>query len=212
MVNKPAGWLSIPGRDSPDGKPSPYPVLSEWASDDEARFTGVPEGRVWVVHRLDVETSGVMLFARSAAAHKQAGEWFMKHQVKKTYDAIAQGLPGAPVFRVNEPIEGARAVTQVEVRERLQGAFLARVRIVTGKRHQIRIHLANSGFPVWGDERYGGSMKIDLPGGPLSVERVALHSAKLELPGGETFEAAWPEDFQRWLTAARPSGANEWRS
>lgn len=205
VVAKPAGWLSIPGRDGPDGRPNPNPVLSDWARDQESIFD--PKcTEIWVVHRLDLETSGVILFARSASAHRQANQWFEKHQVKKTYECLAQGIPGTPVLRIDTPIEDQRALSQVEVRERLGAAgFLGRVRIVTGRRHQIRIHLSSIGHPLWGDVRYGGPSSVETPSGGLKIERVALHSAQLELPTGEKYQAPLPEDFRRWAEQARGS-------
>jgi 23S rRNA-/tRNA-specific pseudouridylate synthase len=181
-VDKPAGWLTIPGR-APG-----IPALSEWAS-------GPAGGKAWVVHRLDRETSGVVLFARTAEAHRRANEWFRRHQARKTYECLAAGKPGAPVLRLDAPVEGAPSVTQVEVVERFGDAgFLARARPLTGRRHQIRIHLAEAGHPLWGDAAYGG---------PPRAERVALHASRLELPDGSVFEAPWPEDFAGWVRAAR---------
>ncbi|HAR44392.1 MAG TPA: hypothetical protein DCS07_17475 [Bdellovibrionales bacterium] len=210
VANKPAGCLTIPGH------PSSHPSSNEPAGPQVPVLSlQVQEqfGRIWVVHRLDRDTSGVVLFARSAEAHRQANRWFSSHQVQKTYSCLAQGRPATPVFRINNPIQGAHCVTQVEVRERysLQGdesGFLALVKPLTGRRHQIRIHLAQAGFPLWGDLRYLGPSKIVLPAQDLSIPRVALHAARLELPAeygkkSEIFEAPWPEDFQTWVTSAR---------
>ena len=103
VLHKPSGWLSIPGR-APG-----VPVLSEWAAQEHAP--------VWTVHRLDRETSGVILFARTAEAHREASRWFQDHLVRKTYECLAIGALNAPVTRVKVPIEGAPSVTQVESRE-----------------------------------------------------------------------------------------------
>ncbi|MCM2323924.1 MAG: RNA pseudouridine synthase [Oligoflexia bacterium] len=200
VAYKPAGWLTIPGRPggSVAGAAPPTGVLSKWA---EERY-----GRIWVVHRIDRDTSGLVLFAREAESHRQANEWFQKHQVRKTYDCLATGVPAAPVFRIARPIEGAPSVTQIEVRESYQEGFLARVRLHTGRRHQIRIHLAGEGYPLWGDTRYQGPTQVRLGGRQLGIERVALHAAKLELPTGEAFEAYWPEDFKGWVERLREGG------
>lgn len=184
VVDKPSGWLTIPGRDTD------APVLSAWA-DREAGC------RLYTVHRIDRETSGVVLFARTAEAHRRAGIWFQRHECIKYYDAIAAGVIAQPMLRLNAPIEGASALSQVEVRETFDcegGASLVRVRIVTGRRHQIRIHLSGAGHPVWGDTRHGG---------PARCPRVALHAASLQLPSGEKFESPWPDDFKQWVCKLR---------
>src|SRR4051812_4747197 len=102
VFEKPPGWLSIPGRASAER--GALPVLSEWA---EQEF-----GRLWTVHRLDRDTSGVILMARTAEDRRQANQWFEERQVRKIYHLIAQGVPTVPVFRLSQPIEGVRAVTQ----------------------------------------------------------------------------------------------------
>ena len=101
---KPAGWLTIPGRDPA----SRAPVLKAWVDE---RF-----GRSFVVHRLDLETSGVILFARTEESHRRAGGWFQSHETRKHYDFLAQGSPKLPVFRVDLPIEGSPSRTQLEVK------------------------------------------------------------------------------------------------
>jgi len=189
VLNKPAGWLSIPGR-SPG-----IPVLLELAQE---RW-----GKLWTVHRIDLETSGVILFARSAEAHKLANSWFQRHQVKKAYDCLAEGAPSAPVLRLKTLVAGAPSTTQVTVLERFSQGFFARAVPLTGRRHQIRIHLADAGYPLFGDSTYGGRRIIDLAAGPLEVGRTALHASRLELPSGEIFEAAWPSDFASWLEVLR---------
>lgn len=193
VVDKPSGWLTIPGR----GSAGEIPVLERW-------LEGELNSRVWVVHRIDRETSGIVLFALSAEAHRQASLWFQQHQVKKQYDLLAAGAPGVPILRIREPIQGAPSVTQVERRESYGGCFLARATPVTGRRHQIRIHLAGCGHPLLGDRRYGGLTEVVTDrGGKIGIGRVALHAARLELPGGERFDAPWPPDFQGWVEALR---------
>src|SRR3712207_5806793 len=117
VLNKPPGWLTIPGR---SGARAVSGILLPWV---EERF-----GRTWVVHRIDVETSGVILFARTAEAHRKASLWFQRHEVRKTYDFLGAGSPHAPMARIQEPIEGSPSITQMEVKERYPGAFLGQAR------------------------------------------------------------------------------------
>jgi 23S rRNA-/tRNA-specific pseudouridylate synthase len=109
-------------------------------------------------------------------------------------------------MRVKRPVGGAPSVSQVEVRESYQEGFLARVTPITGRRHQIRIHLAAEGHPLWGDVKYGGPAAVQVGGRELGIGRVALHSARLELPTREVFEAPWPADFQSWVEELRKGG------
>lgn len=199
-VAKPSGWLTIPpssGRSTEPGIATPR-ILVDWVRENF--------GNALVLHRIDRETSGVVLFARTAEDQKIASEWFSKHRIKKAYDCLASGIPSQPVLKISEPIGGAKAVTQVEVRDRRGEGFLARAVPVTGRRHQIRIHLASRGHPLWGDVKYGGPSEVVLGGGRLSVPRVALHAARLELPTREVFEAAWPEDFRGWVERLKEEG------
>jgi 23S rRNA-/tRNA-specific pseudouridylate synthase len=181
VIDKPAGWLSIP-----PSQPSAAerPVISDWVR-------GLGQGDAFAVHRLDVETSGVLLLARTPEAHARANDWFAKHEVRKLYHFLASGsgLP-EPTMRVNAPVRGKPATTLLESREKLGAkAFLGWARPLTGRRHQIRLHLSGLGRPILGDREYGGDPAFD---------RVALHAARLELPSGERFEAPWPADFDRW--------------
>lgn len=194
-VNKPAGMLTIPGRD-PKEVSLVDRLRRKWK-------------RLQVVHRIDRETSGCVLFAKTPDTHRLACGWFEKHEVKKEYLAIVRGVPALPVFKITTPIEGARAITQATVEKRYGDSSLLRVRIVTGKRHQIRIHLTESGFPILGDSKYGGPKKFRRDDArEIHFARVALHAEKLELPTGEKMLASIPEDFANWLTLlADPRGS-----
>ena len=198
VVSKPSGWLTIPGRDSQQPDIAPAPVLSEWAKQN---FPSL-----YVVHRLDRETSGIVLFARTVEDHQQANLWFQNRKVKKTYHCLAQGRPSTPILKINLPIAGASSITQVEVKESYTEGFLAQVLPRTGRRHQIRIHLSKNGFPIWGDTHYSGPREITLGNSTLTIPRVALHASSLELPSGETFKATFPPDFAFWLVQLRKEG------
>lgn len=175
VVDKPAGLLTIPGRD-----------LSEPSLIERLRQTH-PD--LLVVHRIDRETSGCVLFAKNAESHRLANGWFEKHEVKKEYLALIEGSFAQPVLRLDRPIDGQKALSQATMVEEFETASLVRVRIQTGRRHQIRIHLSQAGHPILGDTLYRGK----------TMGRVALHAEKLELPTGEKILAPIPEDFQSWL-------------
>jgi len=185
VLDKPAGWLSVPGR-------SAGPVLSEWL--EQAECSPLRGQKAWVVHRLDRDTTGVILFARNADAHRRACMAFENRETRKIYECLAQGSPLLPVFRVADPIEGAPSQSQVEVLKQGKLGFHARVRIFTGRRHQIRIHLANRGHSVWGDVRYGGAVRV----AGVDITRVALHACVLEIQGIGRFEAPLPADIIQW--------------
>lgn len=187
VVDKPPGWLTIPGRDP-----------AERSLIETLRQT---RPGLLVVHRIDRETSGVVLFAKTPDSHRLANGWFEKHEVKKEYLALVRGDPQLPVFKIQLPIEGAKAITQATIEKRFRGCTLLRVRIVTGKRHQIRIHLSGHGHPILGDPTYGGTRLISDGSHELRFERVALHAARLTLPTGETIEAPLPADFEGWLSS-----------
>lgn len=187
ILMKPPGWLSV----RPASR-DPRPVLGDW-------LKGRSGAELFPVHRLDAETSGVILFAKGAEAHREASLWFQSRKVRKTYHALASGQPSAPMSRVSEPVGGQAALSQIEVKERFAGAFLAQVTPRTGRRHQIRIHLASKGNPILGDTEYGGPRAL----GGIEIARVALHAFRLELPGGERFEAQWAPDFAAWVEALR---------
>jgi len=195
VVSKPSGWLCIPGRTSHQG--SAPPVLVEWLRTTKS-------SPVWVTHRIDRETSGIVLFAKTQEAHAQANAWFQQRKVKKVYRCLAVGRLGFPLLKINEPIEGAPSSTQVECVEQYSQGFLARVYPRTGRRHQIRIHMARQGFALLGDSLYGGPKELRLKDQSiLTIQRVALHASSLELPTGERFECTDPEDFIQWMDTLR---------
>lgn len=205
VVAKPAGWRVIPGRESASQKAvEPVPVLQSWG---EQRLGQ----KLWVVHRIDQGTSGVVVFARTAEAHARTCQAFEQRKVKKEYDLLAEGAPGLPLLKLDSPVEGKPSLTQVSRKEQFHSAFLARARIMTGRRHQIRIHLSQAGFPLLGDTRYGGRSTLSLlSGAELAFQRPALHAARLELPAGAgQFEAPWPADFSAWVEALRGAGSSE---
>ncbi len=162
-VDKPAGVLTQ-GRDS--------------AEELLRRQEGDPG--IAAVHRLDRETSGVLLFARNAEALEAAIAMFRTHRVVKHYAAIVAGDVERQASTLTETLDGERAVTHLKrLRATADASFLA-IRIETGRTHQIRRHLAGIRHPVIGDRQYGVK-KADDPR-VLSVTRQMLHAQELELP------------------------------
>jgi tRNA pseudouridine32 synthase/23S rRNA pseudouridine746 synthase len=169
--------------------------------------------KAYIVHRLDRETSGVMVFAKTAESHRHLSLQFQGREVKKRYLALVGGhLEGregtitAPIRefgsgRVGVDPQGKEANTRWEVRERLQGADLLEVTPLTGRRHQIRVHLYSIGHPILGDRRYGADRPVG--GAP----RLMLHATELILANGLRVVAATPPDFAPVVDEWRGDGA-----
>jgi 23S rRNA pseudouridine1911/1915/1917 synthase len=159
----------------------------------EGRRRKGPLPRLRVVHRLDKETSGLVVFARTVAAERGLGAQFHHHTVVRRYLAIVPGY--VPSQRIStrlvrdrgdrrrgsttQPGVGKEAITQVDVVERLRNYTLLSCRLETGRTHQIRIHLAELGHPICGEKVYthrpGAAPEVDRSGAP----RLALHAAEL---------------------------------
>lgn len=176
------------------GRFHPGPVLGHWLQD-------TLKTKVYPVHRLDVQTSGLVLFATTPEAHASASKWFEKRQIEKTYLALVSGTLGAPVRVVSTPIRDKPARTQIETLWTDRKTSYCRVRPLTGRRHQIRIHLSSIGCPLLGDIEYGGPSTW----GGLSVPRVALHSFSLNTLLADQSPSAQPpweaplwEDMELW--------------
>ncbi len=209
VVNKPAGMMVHAGSGATDEARSGGTLVNALLHRFGTLSTVGGELRPGIVHRLDKETSGLIIIAKNDAAHEALAEMFASRKITKTYVALVQGvLPEdgatiqAPISRdsvrrtrmTTRRLEGARhAVSHYRVVERLEtrfGAFtLARVRIETGRTHQIRVHMASISHPVVGDTLYGAPAKIiALPLSTtrkaarevLKLERNFLHSSELE--------------------------------
>jgi len=184
---------------------------------------GGDPGRPGIVHRLDRGTSGVMVVARNAAAHARLAEQFARRTVEKRYAAIVVGEPPAegrletwygrhPVDRqrfTSKVSRGRRALTAFRTVERAAGCARLDVQLGTGRTHQIRVHLAESGWPILGDPVYGRRPRDPvLRGAAERLGRPALHAAVLAFDHPRTgarvrFEAPLPADFREAWTTVR---------
>jgi 23S rRNA pseudouridine1911/1915/1917 synthase len=199
VVDKPAGLLTI-GTETERTRTA-YRLLQDWMKAREA-------GRIFVVHRLDRETSGLLCFARSPVAKQALQSQFRARTPERVYVARVEGLvregQGELVSRLVEdrslrvrslphPRRGQEAITRYRVLERYQAATLVELTLVTGRRGQLRAQLAAAGHPIVGDRAYGA--RTD----PL--RRVCLHATRLGLihRGGRrvAFESPLPAGFRR---------------
>jgi 23S rRNA pseudouridine1911/1915/1917 synthase len=135
---------------------------------------------VQAIHRLDKDTSGVLLLAKDQATFEQAKMFWQQHQVQKTYFAICHGSARFSKTNVAEPVEGRRAFSRVELVHSSGDYSLFRVQTATGRKHQIRLHLKSIRHPIVGDKEHGVKTNPD----PLtrSVSRQMLHCSRLSLP------------------------------
>lgn len=191
VVEKPAGLVTAPTPESDRGDLF-----------DQLRRSG--RGPVFLVHRLDLPTSGLLVFARNEAANRALGAAFVRHDVDREYVAVVAGTM-SEARTISRPIAGRRAVTHLTPVEALPRATRLLVRLETGRGHQIRIHLAGEGHPVLGDSQHGGEVARRFA---LPPPRLALHARLLGFThprSGERvrFEAELPSELASWLEALR---------
>ena len=191
VADKPAGLVTAPTPESDRGD-----MLDQLSR---------AHGEVYLVHRIDLPTSGLLVFAHTREANKRLGDAFKAHDVDREYRAIAIGSVASQT--IDRPIEARRAVTHIEVLEALHGATLVTARLETGRTHQIRIHLAGLGHPLAGDTQHGGeTARTFLPRAP----RLALHAAVLGFTHPATgervrFESPLPDELARYVERLRAS-------
>jgi len=185
------------------------------------------ELRPGIVHRLDKDTSGVMVIAKHDEAHRALTAAWNGDKVVKEYLALVYGTPSPTRGRIDAPIgrdprdrkrmavvpRGRRAVTEYEVLEPLRYVSLVRCRLHTGRTHQIRVHMKHIGHPIVGDPVYSGPQWRGIPDKRIqkvleSLKRQALHAAKLTIPHPRTdtlltFTAALPNDLSSAIDALR---------
>jgi 23S rRNA pseudouridine1911/1915/1917 synthase len=224
IVDKPAGLVVHPA----PGHPADTLVNALLAHGGGNAFGGIAGvQRPGIVHRLDRDTSGLLMVARTDAAQHSLMAQLKARRVKKTYLALALGEVSAEVGRIEAPIgrdpkdrkrmavvtDGRRAVTGYRVRERFAGWTLLELDLVTGRTHQIRVHLEAIGHPIAGDPVYGTgtSRKGPRPGrGGAPLERLFLHAWRLQLASPSDghlirAEAPLPGELERVLVGLRAS-------
>ena len=192
VVNKPPGLATTPG--GWDKETSLFEILA------------ADHGRLWVVHRLDKVTSGLVVFARNAAAHRNLNHLFEHHTIHKVYHVIVVGAPAWDEHTARHPLRidvghshrtivdhgnGKSSETYFHLLERFDGYALLAAIPSTGRTHQVRVHASALGFPLLGDTLYNAP-KTDL------IPRPALHAFSLEFSLGNkpfNFTAPYPEDL-----------------
>jgi 23S rRNA pseudouridine1911/1915/1917 synthase len=179
------------------------------------------ELRPGIVHRLDKDTSGVMVIAKNDATHRALTAAWNTDAVRKEYIAVVYGTPSVEKGTIDAPIArdprdrkrmavvpgGRRAITDYEVIERLRYASVLRLRLRTGRTHQIRVHLKHLGHPIIGDPMYSGPQWKGIPDKRLqkaiaAFPRQALHAVSITLPAG-VFNAPLPPDVGLLIDSLR---------
>ena len=222
VINKSSGVLSIPDRFDA-GKANLYDLLSSLYA------------TLYVVHRIDRDTSGLILFARNETAHKELSNLFESRSIEKEYLAICHSAPDIEEGMIDMPIahstrqaglmtihpKGKPAKTLYKLVSQWKDFSLIRAKPITGRTHQIRVHLSYLQCPIIGDRAYGGKesvsisdlktrkLKVNYEEPTALISRVALHASKLSFPflGKDySFLAELPKDmevcikqFDKWI-------------
>lgn len=217
VLDKPAGLVMHPGAGNPDG------TLQNALLAHDPSLAALP--RAGIVHRLDKDTSGILVVAKTFAAHKQLVEDLAERTIKREYEAVAVGVMTAgghvdaaidrhPVDRKRMAVRefGRDSVTHYRVLTRYRAHTHIRCELETGRTHQIRVHMAHIRYPLLGDQVYGRRLALPRESSEAFVDtlrgfkRQALHAARLGLTHPETGEdMAWqaprPADFEQLLVA-----------
>jgi 23S rRNA pseudouridine1911/1915/1917 synthase len=221
VLDKPAGLVVHPGAGNPAG------TLLNALLHHDPTLAELP--RAGIVHRLDKDTSGLMVVARSLAAHTALVEMLSRHAVERQYEAVVQGTlvaggtVDAPIGRhlgdrlrqaVRDEDDGKHAVTHYRLRERFRAHSLVQCNLETGRTHQIRVHMAHVHHPLVGDPLYGGGLRLPKGATPELVaalrgfRRQALHAERLAFEHPVTgaamaFQAPRPADLDALIASLR---------
>jgi 23S rRNA pseudouridine1911/1915/1917 synthase len=231
VLNKPAGLVVHPGAGNPAG------TLLNALLHHAPKLAELPRGGI--VHRLDKDTSGLMVVAKTLAAHTALVDMLSRHAVERQYEAvvlgalIAGGTVDAAIGRhhgdrlrqaVRDEEDGKHAITHYRLRERFRTHSLIQCNLETGRTHQIRVHMGHIGHPLVGDPLYGGNLKLPKRATPELVaalrgfRRQALHAERLSFEHPVTaevlsFEAPRPDDMNALIVTLRAdlaaNGPNE---
>ena len=208
VINKPKGMVVHPANGNPDG--TLVNAVMAICKDSLSGIGG--EIRPGIVHRLDKDTSGIIIVAKNDKAHINLSEQIKEHKVKKTYIALVRGIVKENEATINMPIgrsekdrkkmavtkKGKEAITHFKVLERYDKYTLLQVNIETGRTHQIRVHLSQIGYPIVGDEVYSNGKN------EWNIKGQCLHAKSLEFTHPVTgkqmyLEAKLPAYFQNIL-------------
>ena len=223
VVDKPAGLVVHPAPGNPDR--TLVNALLAHCGDSLAGIGGVK--RPGIVHRLDKDTSGLMVVAKSELAHARLSADFAAHRIERTYQAVVWGIPAPSTGEIDAPVGrnphqrhkmavvhrgGKAALTRYRVLRRFAGvAALIECRLATGRTHQIRVHLSARGHPLIGDRTYGGAGASRLGSGAVAARaavvalgRQALHANVIGFRHPATdeqlrFESPLPLDIRRLI-------------
>lgn len=213
VINKPRDMVVHPAPGNRDN--TLVNALLYHCRDSLSNINGVI--RPGIVHRIDKDTTGLIAVAKNNNAHQSLAMQLKDHSMERIYDAIVEGIIHEDRGTIDAPIgrhpvdrkkmavtpgKGKNAVTHFEVLERLKGATYVRLRLKTGRTHQIRVHMSYIRHPVYGDPVYGGSSRNKTTGGQM------LHARYLRLKHPSTgefmeFEAKLPEDFIQLLNSLK---------
>jgi 23S rRNA pseudouridine1911/1915/1917 synthase len=221
VLDKPAGLVVHPGAGNPAG------TLLNALLHHDPRLAELP--RAGIVHRLDKDTSGLMVVARTLPAHTALVAMLARHAVARQYEAVvtgtlvAGGTVDAPIGRhrgdrlrqaVRDADDGRHAVTHYRLRERFRAHSLLQCNLETGRTHQIRVHMAHIRHPLVGDPLYGGGLKLPRGASPAlasalrGFRRQALHAERLAFDHPVTgealaFAAPRPADMEHLIQVLR---------
>jgi 23S rRNA pseudouridine1911/1915/1917 synthase len=219
VVDKAAGMVVHPAAGNFDGT-----LVNALLHHCAGRLSGIGGvARPGIVHRIDKDTSGLLVVAKTDVAHEGLAAQFARHSIDRRYQAVVAGRPNPPEGKVDAPLarssanrqkmaivadgRGKRAVTHYRLVRPLSDASLVECRLETGRTHQVRVHMSSIGHPLLGDPVYGrtrGGHRELLK--RLSFERQALHAAELGFIHPVTgaalsFKSAVPSDMQELLSA-----------
>jgi 23S rRNA pseudouridine1911/1915/1917 synthase len=221
VVDKPAGLVVHPAAGNYDGT-----LVNALLHHCQGSLSGIGGvARPGIVHRIDKDTSGLLVVAKTDVAHEGLARQFAKHSIDRRYLAIVNGVPKTAQGTVDAPLarsaanrkkiaivadgRGKRAVTHWKRLEVLKGSALVECRLETGRTHQVRVHMASIGHPLLGDPVYGRGKSVHRQLlNQLDFDRQALHAAGLGFVHPVTkarlsFESALPSDMQELFTALR---------